>query len=61
MAFTGQTQRWLWDNNLESKIFLLKTQDGTHKNSLRTDLGTQNGALETNLISTSVCCFGCQH
>ena len=52
MAFTGQTQRWLWDNNLESKIFLLETQDGTHKNSLRTDLGIQNGALETNLIST---------
>ena len=52
MSFTGQTQRWPWDNNLENKIFLLETLDGTDKKSLGTNFGTQNGALETNLIST---------
>ena len=60
MAFTGQTQRWLWDKNLESKIFLLKTQDGTHKNSLGTNFGIQNKALRINLISAEAGFFGYQ-
>ena len=41
MSFTGQTQRGVWDNNLENKIFLLETQDGTHKNTLGPNFGVQ--------------------
>ena len=50
MSFTGQTQRWLWDNNLENKILLLETQDGTHKNTLGPNFGVQKKALGMNSV-----------
>ena len=40
-----------WGHNHEYEICWLETHEGTHKNSLGTNFGTQNGALGTNLIS----------
>ena len=38
-------------NSFENKKCSLETHDGTHKKSLETIFGTQNGALGTNLMS----------
>ena len=40
-----------WGHNHEYKICSLETHDGTHKNSLGTNIRAQIGALGTNLIS----------